>query len=218
MKIKITYDGMCYHSPEIIKLSNRVIIDDDTTHLIALFGLYNNTAVREFDFSCNRISISEMKWLSECLKCARSLQYVDLSGNKLSPWGMYCTVIEHCCVNSLTLCGDEGIEEYVKEVEMVLKRNLTLESLTLYKIGGIRLQSIKIILSNNTTLKELNMSWQCKSAKGPLICSKFNSTNLCSNNHEGVVDINILCDSYFEGSSSELLICVGDGMVMMQCI
>ena len=52
-----------------------------------------------------------------------TLEYVDLSRNMSSPWSVYCAIIRHCCVNSLTLCGDEGIKDYVKEITDSLQRN-----------------------------------------------------------------------------------------------
>ena len=193
VKIKIMYDGMYYCSPEIIKLSNRNITDDSAC--LISFSLHNNTTIKQLDLSRNNISMIGMSCLSECLKCNRSLEYIDLSGNKSSPWGVYCTVIGYCCVNSLTLCGDEGIEKYVKEVIKNLKKNATLKSLTLYKIESIGLRSINHILYSNTTLKELNMSWKCKSEmifNTRIIHSKFNSTKSHSSSHEEVLDINIL--------------------------
>ena len=45
-----------------------------------------------------------------------TLEYVDLSGNNSSPWGVYCAIIRHCRVDSLTLFGDEGMEEFVEEI------------------------------------------------------------------------------------------------------
>ena len=60
-----------------------------------------------------------------------TLEYVDLSGNKSSPWGVYCVIIRHCCVSSLTLCGDEGIINYVKEITDSLQMNTSVQSLIL---------------------------------------------------------------------------------------
>ena len=101
---------------------------------------------KKFDLSCMYANVVQMNWLSECLKYARSLQYTDLSGNQSSPWGVYCAIIRHYCVASLTLCGDEGMKEYVKDTIKNLKRNPALQSLTLLKIGRIGVQSIKDVL------------------------------------------------------------------------
>ena len=48
-----------------------------------------------------------------------------------SPWGVYCAIIRYCSVNSLTLCGDHGIEDYVNEIKEGLQMNTRLISLTL---------------------------------------------------------------------------------------
>ena len=60
-----------------------------------------------------------------------TLEYVDLSRNESSPWGVYCVIIRHCCVSSLTLCGDEGIINYVKEITDSLQMNTSVQSLIL---------------------------------------------------------------------------------------
>ena len=90
-----------------------------------------------------------------------TLNYVDLMENNSSPWNVYCIIIKHCSVDSLTLCGDNGMEDYVKQIEEGLKMNTALQSLTLYNIKKVGLQSVKEVLVNNNviTLKELNLSW-----------------------------------------------------------
>ena len=86
-----------------------------------------------------------MNILSNSIEHAIPLEYVDLSGNKSSPWGVYCVIIEHCCVNNFTLCGDEGMKEYTKEIIDNLQLNTVLQSLTLCKIGRTGLQSMKAV-------------------------------------------------------------------------
>ena len=189
--VKILYYDDCEYLPGMISLSNKDI-NDDTACLISL-GLYNNATVKKLDFSHNNIGVNGMNRLSECIIHATPLEYVDLSGNNSSPWGVYCAVIRHCSVNSLTLCGDEGMGEYVQEIIDSIQANKTLRSLTLCKIGRTGLQSTKNVLDNNTTLKELNMTWKSKGTTiihRQLIQNEFNS----SNGYKGVVDINILYD------------------------
>ena len=193
--INILYDGDRECSYEVINMSNKGI-NDDAACLIS-FGLYNNTVVKKLDLSHSSISVNGMKWLSQCIKDPMLLEYVDLSGNESSPWGVYCAIIKRCFVNSLTLCGDEGMKEYTREITDSLQTNVTLQSLTLCKIGQIGLQSIKDVLGNNTTLKELNISWNSKDFLRRIIhrkltCDRFNSTRLGSNSHKEVVDINVL--------------------------
>ena len=109
--VKILYYDDCEYLPGMISLSNKDI-NDDTACLISL-GLYNNATAKKLDFSHNNIGVNGMNRLSECIIHATPLEYVDLSGNNSSPWNVYCVIIRHCCVNSLTLCGDEGMGEYV---------------------------------------------------------------------------------------------------------
>ena len=104
-------------------------INDDTTCLIA-FGLHNNTTIKKLDLSCNRVSVDGISKLSESIQHAIQLEHVDLSGNKASPWHMYCAIIRYCCIDNLTLYGDEGMEIYVKEIVENLQANLVLKSLT----------------------------------------------------------------------------------------
>ena len=196
--VKILYYDDCEYLPGMISLSNKDI-NDDTACLISL-GLYNNATVKKLDFSHNNIGVNGMNRLSECIIHATPLEYVDLSGNNSSPWNVYCVIIRHCCVNSLTLCGDEGMEEYVQEIIDSLQANKTLRSLTLCKIGRTGLQSTKNVLDNNTTLKELNMTWKSKGTTiihRQLIQNEFNS----SNGYERVVDIHILYDGDHKCSS-----------------
>ena len=75
--------------------------------------MYNNTTIKKHDLPCTNISSNGTNRLSECIKHPTPLEYVDLSGNEPSPLDVYCAIIRHCCVNSLTLGGDEGIKEYV---------------------------------------------------------------------------------------------------------
>ena len=188
VKINILVDNEHSESiPKIINLCNKSI-DDDAAAVIA-FGLRNNMTVRRLDvsknqisddgmvaiinslstnitieelkFSLNRLTSSGMNLLLKPFELVTSpLKYVDLSGNSSSPWGVYCIIIRHCCVSSLTLCGDDGMKEHVRELTDSLEANRKLESLTLYSIGRVGLQSIKTVLVNNTTLHKVGLSWK----------------------------------------------------------
>ena len=157
VKVKVLYDGDCECLPETVSLPN-ININEDTLHLIS-FGLHNNMTIKKIDLSHNfitdnkaviisnclkhnstiqkldlshsNISINGMNILSNSIEHAIPLEYVDLSGNKSSPWGVYCAIIRHCCVNDLTLCGDEGMKDYAKEITDSLQRNTKLQLLTL---------------------------------------------------------------------------------------
>ena len=130
------------------------------------------------------------------------LEYVDLSENWMSQWSVYCALIRHSCVNSLTVCGDEGIGDYVEEITNSLNANIKLQSLTLCHIGKSALKPIKEVLVNNTTLNEMNLSWEKVRRRNETnvllhtTCSLSqlgNGTALNSNNRE--VNINILFNS-----------------------
>ena len=171
---------------------------------------YNNT-LKELNLSQNYINFRGMSNLSEYIRYATSLEYIDLSGNQSSPWGVYCAIIRYYCVNSLTLCGDNGIRDYVKEITDSLQTNARLQSLTLCKIGRSGLQSVKHVLSKNTTLNELNLSWVSKGAKiihRNIMRNKSNSSQVVLNR---ALDINILYDGHQE-CSSEVINITNEGI------
>ena len=87
-----------------------------------------------------------------------TLEYVDLSDNKSSPWGVYCAIIRYCSVNSLTLCGNHGIQDYVNEIKEGLQMNTRLISLTLCNITNNGAITIAEAIRLNTTLQKLNIS------------------------------------------------------------
>ena len=87
-----------------------------------------------------------------------TLEYVDLSDNESSPWGVYCAIIRYCSVNSLTLCGGHGIEDYVNEIKEGLQMNTRLISLTLCNITNNGAITIAEAIPLNTTLQKLNIS------------------------------------------------------------
>ena len=177
-----------------------------TANGMIAFGncLKHNNTLKELDLSQNDINFRGMSDLSEYIRYASSLEYIDLSGNQSSPWGVYCAIIRYYCVNSLTLCGDKGMKEYVKEITDSLQTNEKLQSLTLCKIGRIGLQSIKHVVSENTTLKKLNLSWISRGAKSihrSVIRNKSNSSRVVLNSCSKLLNISILYDSNHECSS-----------------
>ena len=105
-----------------------------------------------------------------------TLEYVDLSNNNSSPWGVYCAIIRHCSANSLTLCGNHGIEGYVSEIKEGLQTNTKLLSLTLRNIGNNG-AIIAEAIQANTTLQRINISSNSISDYGAAAISnsiKFN--------------------------------------------
>jgi len=90
--------------------------------------------------SASNIELLHKASLNDCnpdTENISALKYVDLSGNCSSPWGVYCAIIRNCQGNSLTLCGDNGIEENISEITNSLEANPKLTSLNLQKIKGI---------------------------------------------------------------------------------
>ena len=87
-----------------------------------------------------------------------TLEYVDLSDNNSSPWAVYCAIIKNCGVDSLTLCGDHGIDDYVNEIKECLQMNTKLISLTLCNITNNGAISISEAIQVNTTLQTLDIS------------------------------------------------------------
>jgi len=90
-----------------------------------------------------------------------TLGYVDLCANftNSSPWVVFCAVIKHSLVESLTLCGGFGVEEYSKELEESLQSNTTLKSLTLCDCELSGLERIKnMVIETNCSISNLNIS------------------------------------------------------------
>ena len=195
-------------SPEVINLS-KANIDDEAAYVIA-FGLCNNSTVKKLDLSHNIISVNGMNNLSKYLTHATLLEYVDLSENLSSPWGVYCAIIKHCRAKSLTLCGEDMyMNKHIMNIADSLQTNEALESLTLYKIGRIGLQSIKNVSIKSKTLKELNLSWMSKGTK--IACSK--TIGIChESNNTRSMDIKILYDGDHE-CSSEVINMSNEGII-----
>ena len=215
-----------YESKAVINLNGKNI-NDDAVHVLA-FGLCNNTTVEELNVSNNNITDEGAVAVIDCLKYNKSLKkldlsqneinfngkllkyidnqerngtllVVDLSKNQASPWGVYCAVIRRCCANSLTLCGDEGMNEYIKEITDSLQANPTLHSLTLLSVGKIGVESIKTVLMNNNTLKSLNLSWKKKDAvnfkmQTVFVPTTVNARTTVKNTDRTIVNVTILCN------------------------
>ena len=90
--------------------------------------LKHNKTIKALNLSENCINIGGITVLSKCIKYT---EYIDFSGNISPSWDGYIEIIKRGCVNNLTLCGDEGMIRYAKEVVCSLKVNAVLQSLTL---------------------------------------------------------------------------------------
>ena len=108
-------------------------------------------------YDCNITDIG-MSVLEQFISDNTTFGYVDLRDNKSSPWGVYCAIIRHCSVDSLTLCGDHGIEDYVNKIKDCLQMNTKLISLTLCNITNNGVISISEAIQGNTTLQIFDLS------------------------------------------------------------
>ena len=110
--------GLCNNTTvEQLNISHNQITAEGVITIIDC--LKHNTTLKHLDLSFNYRVTFEMNRISEKIEnlgTTLSLEYINLNNWLLSPWGVYCAIIRHCCVNSLTLCGDEGMKEYVKEI------------------------------------------------------------------------------------------------------
>ena len=186
----------------------KIVLDNITLyphHISSLIFFMSSSSMQQWKMlklgHCNLGDIGMNSLLEHVIKNDENistLEYVDLTGNGSSPWGVYCAIIRHCCVDSLTLYGEEGMAKYVKEIADSLEANEFLQSLTLHKIGKTGVQTIGDVLDNNTTLRQLNISVKSeartttKIIHRKLMRNKFGSSASGSNSHEGVVDINVL--------------------------
>jgi len=130
-------------------------------HILSLMTYVSNSSMQWNTLQLNQCNITDigMSVLEQFISDNTStLEYVDLSDNNLSPWGVYCVVIRHCSVDSLTLCGDHGIEDYVNEIKQSLLANTKLTSLTLCNFTSSGSIKFAEAIQVTTTLQKLTIS------------------------------------------------------------
>ena len=196
-----------------IKLTGIALLPHHISSLVFFMSVSTTLNWRILELKNCNLGNNGMNSLSEHLKKneenASTLEYVDLSGNNSSPWSVYCIVIRHCCAHNLTLCGDDGIEEYINDIIESLGKNAKLTSLTLCNIGRSGVNSIKEVIVNNTTLQEVNISWKklkredTKDKTHIFMHTKLDTSAMTSNNHK-LMDINVLYDEYCEPMSNKI--------------
>ena len=157
-------------------------------HLSSLMTFMSNSSMQWKTLELTRCKITDvgMNVLEQfILERMSTLDCIDLSGNELSPWGLYCVVIRNCCVDSLTLGGDYGMEEYVNKVTECLQNNRKFQ---LLKLKNITKEGFKPVFEVNT-LQKLDLSNNNLSDDGTATISdglKSNRTllelNLSNNN------------------------------------
>ena len=215
--------GLCNNTTvEQLNLSNNRISDEGAVAITEC--LKHNNIIKKLDLSHNRLTINGMNKMLESIEkqgTTLSLEYVDLSNNGMSisgltvhhhanspsPWGVYCAIIRHCCSNSLTFCGDNRMKEYIKEITDSLQANTTLQSLTLFGIGTVGVQSVKAVLMNKSqfTLKTLNLSLHkinLKTLEDYTLLHKLSHNtnvaiqNMKEHNHRGIRNVTLLYNIY----------------------
>ena len=159
------------------------------------------------------------QYITDSKETTSTLEHVDLMGNNSPPWNVYCAVIKQCSVSNLTLCGDDGMEEFAVNMDNCLSVNTALQSLTLCEIGNTGLNTIKAFLINSKLLHldELNLSWKNISSKATdnsnvLLQTKFPLSNEMIDSR--AVTVNILWDGTNNSTPDSLNLsdqCEGDG-------
>ena len=130
-------------------------------HISSLMTYVSNSSMQWNILQLNKCNITDigMSVLEQFISDNTStLEYVDLSDNNSSPWGVYCVIIRHCSVDSLTLCGDHGIEDYVNEIKQSLQANTKLTSLTLCNFTSSGSIKFAEAIQVTTTLQKLTIS------------------------------------------------------------
>ena len=151
-----------------INFTDITLLSHQVTSLILFMFTYSAQQWKSFTLNeCNlqRTEINNLLYnIINNKERMSHLGYVDLSKNDSTPWEIYSVIIRYSSVNSLALCGDEGMNEYIKEITDSLQANPIIQSLTLFSVGKIGVESITAVLMNNITLKRLTLSWQTRSS------------------------------------------------------
>ena len=142
-----------------VAFSKVKLLPHNITSLMSFICTKQSIQWKSLELQQCKIGDTGMSVLQEFISDTTStLEHVDLSDNHSSPWGVYCAIIRHCSVNSLTLCGDDGIGQYVNELKEALQANTTLISLKLCNINNNGAVNIAKAIQMNTTLQTLDMS------------------------------------------------------------
>ena len=163
----------CTQVPEVIATmfkDGKVIVNNITllpNHVSSLISFLSHSTIQLSILKLEKCHLGDIgmsilqQFIIDNRELVSTLNYVNLMENDSSPWNLYCIIIKYCSVDSLTLCGDNGMKEYITKIQESLQTNTTLRILTIYKIKGLGLQCVKEILVNNNlfTLNKLNLSW-----------------------------------------------------------
>ena len=185
-------------------------------HISSLMTFMSNSSMQWTTLELSKCNITDvgMNVLRQFISEKTSiLEYVNLSHNDSSPWGVYCAIIRHCSVNSLTLVGGYGMEKHVNEIIKHIQMNTALRSLTLCNIFR-NIALIKMVLSCITTLNELNLP--CREVTDnndfnnvnevlfhTTLQYKCDDTTSVSDNNR-IVKVNLLCNNSYNTSTGNL--------------
>ena len=150
-------------------------------HISSLMTYVSNSSMQWNTLQLKQCNITDigMSVLEQFISEKTStLENVDLSGNSSSPWGVYCAIIRHCSVDSLTLYGDHGMEDYVNKIKQSLQMNTKLMSLTLYGIANNGSKKIAEAIQVNIRLQRLDISNNCIHDDGAIAISNSLKYNI----------------------------------------
>ena len=133
-------------------------------HISSLMTFMSNSSMQWKTLELKQCEITDVgmsvleQFISDKLS---TLEYIDLSHNESSPWGVYCAIIRHCSVSNLTLCGVQANEmkECVNEISESLQMNTSLKSLTLCNIHE-NIKAMKTVLSCIRSTIDFNLPWR----------------------------------------------------------
>ena len=120
-----------------------------------------------------------------------ALEYLNLSGNPVSPWCVYCAMINNCQVNTMTLCVS-SMQNHLNEVRDSLQNAGVLKVLKLFDVHCGDLALLKQILQYGITLSRMDLSWE-KNPKYILLQTSYNN-----------VTVNICCDILSNNSCNSI--------------
>ena len=155
-----------------ISFSDITLLPHDITSLMSFICIKQSTQWKSLELQQCKIGDTGMNVLQQFISDTTStLEHVDLSDNNSSPWGVYCAIIRHCSVNSLTLCGGDGMGKYINELKEVFQTNTKLLSLKLCNINDDGAVIIAEAILMNTTIQTIDNSSNGISDNGAITIS-----------------------------------------------
>ena len=209
-----------------VKITDITLLPNHISSLVSFLSLSSVNLkvlkIKKCNYGDIGMNILE-QYITDSKETTSTLEYVNLMGNNSPPWNVYCAVIKQCSVSNLTLCGEDGMEEFAVNIDNCLSVNTALQSLTLCEIGNTGLNTIKAFLINSKLLHldELNLSWKNIDSKATdnsnvLLQTKFPVSNEMIDSR--AVTVNILWDGTNNSTPDSLNLsdqCEGDGVSLI---